>query len=56
MRIGIIGCGITGLTAAHELLTKGHEVELFEAAATVGGIAEAVQIDGFHLEKCVYPK
>lgn len=51
MRIGIIGCGITGLTAAHELTKKGHEVELFEAAAAVGGIAEAVQIDGFHLEK-----
>ncbi len=51
MRIGIIGCGITGLIAAHELAKKGHEVELFEAAAAVGGIAEAVQMDGFYLEK-----
>ena len=51
MRIGIIGCGITGLTAAYMLAKKGHEVELFEAAAAVGGIAGAVQMDGFYLEK-----
>lgn len=51
MRIGIIGCGITGLTAAHELLKKGYEVELFEEAGAVGGIAEAVQLEGVHLEK-----
>jgi protoporphyrinogen oxidase len=51
MRIGIIGCGITGLTAAYVLTKKGHEVELFEEAATVGGIAGAEQMDGFYLEK-----
>lgn len=51
MRIGIIGCGITGLTAAYELLKRGHEVELFEAAEAVGGIAGAVRLDGFYLEK-----
>ena len=51
MRIGIVGGGMTGLTAAYELAKKGHEVELFEAADTVGGIAGAVQIDGFYLEK-----
>ena len=51
MRIGIVGCGITGLTAAYELAKKGHAVELFEASDTVGGIAEAVQMDGFYLEK-----
>lgn len=51
MRIGIIGCGITGLTAALELLKKGHEVELFEESGAVGGIAGAIEFDGFHLEK-----
>lgn len=51
MRIGIVGGGITGLTAAYELLKEGHEVELFEAAAAVGGIAGAVSLDGFCLEK-----
>jgi protoporphyrinogen oxidase len=51
VKIGIIGCGITGMTAAYELAKAGHEVEVFEAADTVGGIAGAVQIDGFYLEK-----
>jgi len=51
VRIGIVGCGITGLTAAYELAKKGHEVELFEASDSVGGIAEAVKMDGFYLEK-----
>ncbi len=51
MRIGIVGGGITGLTAAYELAKKGHEVELFEAADTVGGIAGSVQMDGFCIEK-----
>ncbi len=51
MRIGIVGCGITGLTAAYELSKKGCEVELFEAADTVGGIAGALKMDGFYLEK-----
>lgn len=51
MRIGIIGSGITGLTAAHELAGNGHQVELFEAADTIGGIAGAIPMDGFCLEK-----
>ncbi|HYE82825.1 MAG TPA: NAD(P)/FAD-dependent oxidoreductase [Clostridia bacterium] len=51
MKTGIIGCGITGLTAAYELSKNGQQVELFEAAEAVGGIAEAVQLDGFYLEK-----
>lgn len=51
MRIGIVGGGITGLTAAYELAKAGHEVELFEAADAIGGIAGAVPIDGFYLEK-----
>lgn len=51
MRIGIIGGGITGLTAAYELAKNGYEVEVFEAAEAIGGIAGAVSIDGFYLEK-----
>lgn len=51
MRIGIAGCGITGLTAAYELSKWGHQVELFEAEASLGGIAEALELDGFLLEK-----
>ena len=39
MKIAIIGAGFGGLAAAHELVTKGHEVILYEAAAHPGGLA-----------------
>ncbi|QSG04134.1 FAD-dependent oxidoreductase [Natranaeroarchaeum sulfidigenes] len=34
--IGVIGGGIAGLTAAHELLSRDHEVRVFESGARVG--------------------
>jgi protoporphyrinogen oxidase len=37
MRVGIIGGGIAGLTAAHELSKAGHKVVLFEKHAELGG-------------------
>jgi protoporphyrinogen oxidase len=39
MKIAIIGAGIAGLTAAYDLVRKGHEVVCFEAAESVGGLA-----------------
>ncbi|SRR5260221_6510644 len=39
MRIAIIGAGFTGLTAAYELLKKGHSVVVFEKDNTPGGLA-----------------
>jgi protoporphyrinogen oxidase len=39
MKIGIIGAGITGLTAAYELGKAGHQVTVFEQAAQAGGLA-----------------
>ena len=39
MKIGIVGAGITGLSAAFDLLDAGHEVLLFEAADHPGGLA-----------------
>ena len=39
MKIGIIGAGITGLTAAYELGKAGHQVTVFEGAAQAGGLA-----------------
>jgi len=39
MEIGIIGAGITGLTAAYELSKAGHRVTIFERAAQAGGLA-----------------
>jgi protoporphyrinogen oxidase len=51
MRIGIIGGGIAGLTAAYELAKKGHGVAVFEKRAELGGQASTFPIEGTRLEK-----
>jgi protoporphyrinogen oxidase len=43
MRIGIIGAGIAGLSAAYDLLKAGHEVTLYEAKDHAGGLAAGFQ-------------
>lgn len=39
MNIGIVGAGITGLTAAYDLAGQGHEVTVYEGRAYAGGLA-----------------
>lgn len=39
MKIAIIGAGFTGLSAAYELVKKGHELFIFEKDAAPGGLA-----------------
>jgi protoporphyrinogen oxidase len=39
MRVGIVGAGFVGLTAAYRLAQKGVQVEVFEALDRVGGFA-----------------
>jgi protoporphyrinogen oxidase len=39
LKIGIIGAGFAGLTAAYELTKRGHEVNLYDKDAVVGGLA-----------------
>src|SRR3989344_5315568 len=39
MKIGIVGAGFTGLSAAYSLQKKGHEVVLFEKEKLPGGLA-----------------
>ena len=39
MKIGIVGAGITGLTAAYKLSREGHKVVVFEKENYVGGLA-----------------
>lgn len=42
MNITIIGAGPAGLTAAWELLQKGHQVTVLEASECVGGISQTI--------------
>ena len=39
MKIAIIGAGIGGMAAAFDLQQAGHEVDIYEASDTVGGLA-----------------
>jgi protoporphyrinogen oxidase len=52
MDIGIIGAGITGLTAAHDLTGRGHDVAVYEARSYAGGLAAGFRDPGWdwHLE------
>ena len=51
MRIGVIGGGIAGLTAAYRLVKAGHQVYLFETEKALGGLAQAVDFAGTKLDK-----
>ena len=39
VKINIYGCGISGLTIAHELIEKGFKVEIYEKNSIAGGMA-----------------
>ncbi len=51
MRVGIIGGGATGLTAAHDLARGGHEVTVLEGSDEIGGLAGSLQVQGVALER-----
>lgn len=46
MKIGIVGSGISGLMAAHDLFQEGHDVTIYEASSHVGGHVRTIWIDG----------
>lgn len=48
--IAIVGGGISGLAAAYELARRNVPFRLFEASATLGGLVQTHQIDGFTIE------
>jgi len=50
MKIAIIGAGFTGLSAAYELVKKGHDVVIFEKDSQPGGLAI-----GYKEEKWKWP-
>ena len=51
MRVGIVGAGATGLTAAFDAVRAGHEVTVLEAAEEIGGLAASLQVAGTPLER-----
>jgi protoporphyrinogen oxidase len=50
MRIGIIGGGLTGLTAAQRL-THEHEVDLFEKMPYLGGCLSSYNVNDYWIER-----
>ena len=51
LRVGIVGAGISGLTAALELARAGHTVDVFERAAAPGGMLSSFDFDGTPIER-----
>ena len=43
-KVVIIGGGVAGLTAAHELIERDYEVQVFERRAAVGGKAASGRV------------
>ncbi|MBP0027690.1 9,9'-di-cis-zeta-carotene desaturase [Roseofilum sp. Guam] len=51
MRVAIVGAGLAGLSTAVELVDAGHQVEIFESRAFVGGkVGSWVDANGNHVE------
>jgi protoporphyrinogen oxidase len=46
MRVGIIGAGPAGITAAYQMCKAGAHVEVFEAGDNVGGLARTIELWG----------
>ncbi len=50
MKIGIIGAGISGMSAALTLAQRGHEVDVFQREGSVGGLIATFDFDGVRIE------
>jgi protoporphyrinogen/coproporphyrinogen III oxidase len=46
MRVVVVGAGVAGLTAAHDLVREGHEVVVYEASDRVGGKLRTASVGG----------
>jgi protoporphyrinogen oxidase len=51
VKIAVVGAGLAGMTAAFRLLKAGHQVDVYEAADYVGGLAAGFPVAGSRLEK-----
>jgi len=47
MKIAVVGAGVTGLSAAYDLLGAGHSVVVYEASSYAGGLASGFQDDNW---------
>lgn len=52
--IAIIGGGFTGLASAYRLAKRGHNVTVYEAQPTLGGLVSGFELDGLPLEKAYH--
>jgi protoporphyrinogen/coproporphyrinogen III oxidase len=50
VRIAVIGGGISGLTVAHGLVGRGHDVVLVDEGADPGGLVASTRVEGFLCE------
>jgi phytoene desaturase len=50
MRVGVIGSGLAGLSAACTLAARGHQVDVFEKNSWLGGKAAQLQEQGFRFD------
>jgi protoporphyrinogen oxidase len=50
-RVGIVGGGILGLTAAYRLAQSGVHVEVYERSNDLGGVVGAFDFDGYRVDR-----
>jgi len=50
MRVGVVGAGLGGLSAAAHLVAAGHDVAVYERAGSPGGLAASDVVDGYRLD------
>ncbi len=51
MKLGVVGAGATGLTAAFDAVKAGHDVTVLEASEQLGGLAASIDVGGTPLER-----
>ncbi len=51
MKLGVVGAGATGLTAAFDAVKAGHDVTVLEASDELGGLAASIEVGGTPLER-----